>query len=423
MTLTLYIFTALVEVIAYHNIFYAFSSGKTSSAIKRFPLYVIYVVGNVLSCAYLSLLPLSIAILFALVLIMSLGFDMNMQTRIFALGTTILFCIALEFLGILIFSEIWNVGLDSVFDDGLRATTSCVIIKSATLILSYIIKHSYKIKQGNMSKMQLIPYVLSVFMSILVLDEVFTIAEKTDGVYLSAELFAISLFVLASNMVLFLSFEYVLKVLQEKNDIKLSQMKMQSERVRYEDIAEAQKQIAKKLHDVKNQMFGLRELIEVGDPRAMQYINEICEMQSAPSEVFTGVNSIDGILKSKQEIAEGVDVNLNIKSSLKMVGGVDSIDVCVIIGNLLDNAIESAKKQSEKTVLFDISQVRNYMKITVKNTCDKNINVQALQTAKQDKLSHGHGIPNVKEIVSKNNGIINIQSENGWFEVVVLLKN
>ncbi|MFI3163890.1 MAG: GHKL domain-containing protein [Bacillota bacterium] len=423
MTLTLYIFTALVEVIAYHNIFYAFSGGKTASAIKRFPLYAIYVVGNVLACFYLSFLPLGTVILFVLVAIMSLGFDMNMQTRILACCTTILFGIALEFLGILIFSEIWSVGLDSVFADELSATISCVIIKSVTLIMSYIIKHSYKIKHGNMSKMQLIPYALSVFMSVLVLDEVFTIAEKTDGVYLSAELLAISLFVLASNMVLFLSFEYVLKVLQEKNDMAISQMKMQSERVRYEDMAQSQKQIAKKLHDVKNQMFGLRELLQAGDPKALQYVNEICEMQNVESESFTGVASLDGILKSKKEMACAQEIELQIKSSVRMISAVDSIDLCVIAGNLLDNAIEAAKNQERKIVMFEAKQIRNYLKITIENTCANSIDTSVLKTSKPDKLAHGHGINNVKEIVAKNNGIINIQSQNGWFTVEVLLKN
>ncbi len=423
MTITLYIFTALVEVVVYHNIFYAFSGGKFASTTKRVSLCALYAIVNVLSCTFLHFLPLHLIILVALVVLMSTAYKMDVQRRVLACFSGIFLCVALEFSVGLILSVVWNVNLDLVYGSKIYTTASVVIVKSVTLVASYIIKHSYKIKQGTVSKIQLIPYILSVLMSIFVLDEVFTIAQKTGGVDLNGALFIISTFVLASNVVLFLSFEYVLKVSKEKNDLQLSQLKLQSERVRYEDITQSQKQIAKKLHDVKNQMFGLKELIEAGDPKAMEYINEICEMQNLPTEVFTGVHSIDGILKSKQETAKSRGVHLNIKSSLKIMGTVDAIDVCVIIGNLLDNGMDSAQNQEDKTVLFDISHVRNYIKIVVKNTCGKNVDVSNLQTSKKDKLFHGNGIANVKEIVSKNNGIINFQACNGWFEVVVLLKN
>ncbi len=93
--------------------------------------------------------------------------------------------------------------------------------------------------------------------------------------------------------------------------------------------------------------------------------------------------------------------------------GINEQDMCTILGNLLDNAIESCRQcDHEKYINLKILQNKEYILIVVKNsTINKklNYNGSALKTSKKDKESHGIGTQIINDIACKYNG--NVQYE------------
>ena len=119
------------------------------------------------------------------------------------------------------------------------------------------------------------------------------------------------------------------------------------------------------------------------------------------------------------------EYNIDFKCECFVSGfdGIDVIDICVLLGNLLDNAIEACLKiNSNRSIKLRFKQVENYFSIVVKNTFLNEDN-DDLVTTKENKMNHGFGIKSVKSIVKKYGGDFQIIKDDDYFIVSILLKN
>ena len=102
----------------------------------------------------------------------------------------------------------------------------------------------------------------------------------------------------------------------------------------------------------------------------LAYLKEMEEAVVNPKEhVCTGNYKIDGILNYMLEKAENelkkVEVKVKIPEWLHM----DTFDLVIIIGNLLDNAIEAARQTDEKYLSFKMTLEKGVLFIDVANSC------------------------------------------------------
>jgi len=150
-------------------------------------------------------------------------------------------------------------------------------------------------------------------------------------------------------------------------------------------------------------------------------------------ETFKGKNeealigepdSLHIILKNRKTICEKecITFHYNALGNWKKI---DIMDLCVLIWNLLDNAIEAEKKEEEKEIQLEISNYKGYLKIECKNRIHKSVlnDNPNLITNKKDKSNHGLGLISVKKMVEKYDGMQKITEENGYFVNRVFLQN
>ena len=98
-------------------------------------------------------------------------------------------------------------------------------------------------------------------------------------------------------------------------------------------------------------------------------------------------------------------------------------DICTILSNLLDNAIEATQFVEEPDVIeLTIRRVNYMLLIKVSNSCiqDREF-IEYPETTKENKKMHGWGIPSVKETVEKYNGTLKLAKDNGRFIVSAML--
>ena len=104
----------------------------------------------------------------------------------------------------------------------------------------------------------------------------------------------------------------------------------------------------------------------------------------------------------------------------------DAVDMCVILSNLLDNAIEAKKTKINcaKEVRLSISIVGNYLHITVQNRIFESVlqKNKALKTSKSDAKLHGFGILSVNETVAKHDGMMSFTKKMIGFVADVMVK-
>ena len=105
---------------------------------------------------------------------------------------------------------------------------------------------------------------------------------------------------------------------------------------------------------------------------------------------------------------------------------VSDYDLVTVLGNILDNAVESAYKSKEKHISLKTNKVNTYDSVIVTNSCDFHPESTdgELRTTKEDKKAHGLGIKSVKKILKKYKGDLEweFDSKNKQFTTTVILK-
>lgn len=151
------------------------------------------------------------------------------------------------------------------------------------------------------------------------------------------------------------------------------------------------------------------------------YLNKLDkDLTSVDTIIKTGNVMIDAILNSKISLATSMKINVNAKAIVPKTLDISEVDLCVIIGNLIDNATEACMKQvneSDRVIRIYIDIFKNYLYISISNTMNGDINDYT--SSKGD--NHGFGLMRVDRIVKKYDGHLNRQHEEGVFATEVMI--
>lgn len=186
---------------------------------------------------------------------------------------------------------------------------------------------------------------------------------------------------------------------------------------------------AKLYHDFHNHINVIYHLIEKENfDEAKKYIGKISEPVREISELsLTGSDVVDIVIHSKKRWMEQNNIKLKVNVEFPTGTHISSYDMCIILSNLLDNAMESAMELSEfnKTMQSPevdciIRRVQGFLFVKIVNPCKMKSN-KLFYTTKKDVTLHGFGLQNVKNTVDKYNGTFNIECENSRCEVLIMI--
>lgn len=149
------------------------------------------------------------------------------------------------------------------------------------------------------------------------------------------------------------------------------------------------------------------------------------DLTSVDTVLKTGNVMVDAILNSKISLALSRKINVKAKATVPKELKVSEIDLCVIIGNLLDNAMEACLKQTNENdrfirVYIDILKEQLY--ISISNSVGGDIKKTGkTYISTKNSASHGFGLMRVDRIAEKYKGYVNRQNEEGVFATEVML--
>lgn len=212
----------------------------------------------------------------------------------------------------------------------------------------------------------------------------------------------------------------------EKLKNELLKIQIESEKKNTQQSVIWNKKIETIQHDIKNHLYCISDLIENNEnERAVSYIEKIIEKsaKSIPNQISTNHPAFNAIinLKKNQCDEKQIDFKCFVPETLP---DFDDIDLCIVISNLLDNAIEAEVKEEYPVIDFSMAIVGNYLSIRMKNRISKSVlqNNKKLKTTKKDKEHHGLGILSIIEVVQQNDGMHEFYEEENWFVSNVMLK-
>lgn len=252
------------------------------------------------------------------------------------------------------------------------------------------------------------------------------VTEETSGGMLQTLFIFIAFVLLISDISAFKL--YVMY--QEQSEMRRLKQEYANQLIMYDKhLSEKQMvidEVRRVKHDMKNNMIYLQKLLEADPEEAEKYLIEFIGDAMIKTEEFSksGNFAIDALLNYKNRIAESKNIKIKLEQRIPTTLPYKASDLCIILGNLLDNAIEASENCANKEIDVYIVYAKNRLKISTKNYYEGEINKDKegnFLSKKKDKENHGIGLKSVKKIVSLYNGYIEIQAENSLFKVNILL--
>lgn len=230
---------------------------------------------------------------------------------------------------------------------------------------------------------------------------------------------------LIMNIIFYIVFNDMIGSFEREQN--LSNIKNQYDLIKAQtdNIHQSTLELKKLEHDLKNKLTPIAYLVkEEKLDELNEYFNNILEDFSKLS-VFkeSGILELDGILNSKYKLGKSLGIEFESYISISDQLTIDCMDLAVIMGNLLDNAIEAASKVSYKWIKFSIKEVRGVLFLSVENSFDGFLKIKnnEISTRKNDKSNHGYGLKSVKAIVEKYDGDLDITYNHSSFKVRIIL--
>ena len=192
-----------------------------------------------------------------------------------------------------------------------------------------------------------------------------------------------------------------------------------------EVIMESRNRVRALRHDMKNHILALQVLVQRKElEETSKYLDSMKNFMTNPEEyVKTGNDAVDSLLNYKiqkaNEFLNVVETKISIPEQLRL----RSFDLNVLLGNLLDNAIDASMQTEDKKLKITIKLDKGILFINICNSCQRIADGKSdfFETTKEDKVNHGIGLKNVRRIVKKYHGDIAFLYENASMETDVMM--
>ena len=194
----------------------------------------------------------------------------------------------------------------------------------------------------------------------------------------------------------------------------------------YREVENMYRQIRGWRHDYRNHIQMMKVLAAYGDMDALKaYLDELdTDLNTVDTVVKTGNPMADAILNSKISLARSRNIPTQVDAHIPVKLKMSELDLCCIIGNLFDNAMEASMALPEEKrmirVYMDMKGTQLYISFTNFTAAKKLSKVgKGFKTSKGE--GHGFGLVRIDDIVSRYDGYLSRNSEDGAFTTEILI--
>lgn len=308
-------------------------------------------------------------------------------------------------------------------DNLLCCIISSVVVFAGTMAAKHFDIAFYK-KSFRNNKMFVGVEVFILFFNFTVMGTFFGILTENPSGNLRNVLLILAITLsLVLSIISLIFYSAIMNVKEYRTLHEMNQKIMESQKWHYHKLKSVDRETRKFRHDVKNHMLVLRRLLDAGDTaEAQKYMQEITDTVSSMNVgIQCGNGFIDAILNEKQEICQKDNISLEVHGVISAPLTIGDYDICTILANGIDNAIEAIVREKHKNAKIQIafSLYQDFLRIVIRNPLRERV---SLETSKKDKKKHGYGVENMRECVKRNLGEMKICQEKGIFELDILVK-
>lgn len=217
--------------------------------------------------------------------------------------------------------------------------------------------------------------------------------------------------------------------LYEKQIEQSERLRMQAQYERHlksqvkhiDEILLKQDELRRVKHDMSNQLLAIQGYLKNGDYEGSEaYIKTLLKtIEGNTSGIKTGNSALDAILSTKKALAESKEIKCNMDVQIPRGLSMAPVDVCIIFGNALDNAIEACERieDGEKKIQLFLIERENKLLCHLTNTTSLDSMKGVAKTSKSDQENHGFGLNNMREALAKYDSEPIIELKDGIFSL------
>lgn len=216
-------------------------------------------------------------------------------------------------------------------------------------------------------------------------------------------------------------------------EIKFYQLENQAMKTNLDNYINQEAEISKIKHDMENVALTTTTLLQEHDYAKLEkHFSQIINDLQVTDILHTDIKNVylNAIIQQKYTKCKSKIKNVNFTCAAdetfrkkEEIANIDIIDLCTIIANLLDNAIEAYTECNDYDIRINLDYINNSYRIEISNTIKGSVlsGNKTLKTSKSDTKNHGIGIKSVKSRAEKYNGKTEFTEENGQFVARVWL--
>lgn len=194
----------------------------------------------------------------------------------------------------------------------------------------------------------------------------------------------------------------------------------------YQEVENMYKQMRGWRHDYRNHIQAMKVLAQDGNLESIKtYLDKLdTDLNTVDTVVKTGNAMADAILNSKISLAKSKHIQVIVDAHIPVKLKMSEIDLCCIIGNLFDNAIEAnmALPEEERMIRVYMDMKKTQLYISFTNfTATKKLKKRGKRFATTKGEGHGFGLVRIDQIIERLDGYISRNSEDGAFTTEILI--
>ena len=177
-------------------------------------------------------------------------------------------------------------------------------------------------------------------------------------------------------------------------------------------------------HDYRNHINNMKiQLSEGNYDKLSDYLNELADdLDTVDTVIKTGNVMADAILNSKLNVAEKMNIKLNVKANVPENLPMSDVELCSMLGNILDNAVEACGTfpEEERFMRIYIGKLKGQLYLSVQNSAGK-VRKEKGSYLSTKEGEHGYGLFRIDRIAKKYGGYVNRQNEEGVFATEIMI--
>ena len=183
-------------------------------------------------------------------------------------------------------------------------------------------------------------------------------------------------------------------------------------------------------HDYRNHINNMKiQLSQENYDGLSDYLNELADdLDTVDTVIKTGNVMADAILNSKLNVAEKMNVQLNVKANVPEMLPMSDVELCSVLGNMLDNAVEACGTlpEEERFMRVYIGKLKGQLYLSVQNSAgkvrkEKGSYLSTKEDASSSTKLHGYGLFRIDRVAKKYGGYVNRQNEEGIFATEIMI--